>query len=64
VDKDTIGDDKRLFGANLASVPLRLFRSKPLPTRNIILVQDKARCCETPLAYTSAGNARGLKPFL
>jgi len=40
--KDTTGDEERLFGANLASVPLRLLRSKPLPALNIILVQDKA----------------------
>jgi hypothetical protein len=32
-----------LFGANLASVPLRLFQSKPLPVENMILVQDKGR---------------------
>jgi len=41
--KDTTGDEKRLFGANLASVPLRLFRAKPLPALNIISVQDKGR---------------------
>ncbi len=41
--KDTTGDEKRLFGANWASVSLRLFRSKLLPAQNIILVQDKAR---------------------
>lgn len=38
---DTNGDEKRLFGANLARVPLRLFRAKPLSTQNIISVQDK-----------------------
>jgi len=31
-----------LFGANLASVSIRLFRAKPLPALNIISVQDKA----------------------
>jgi len=41
--KDTTGGERWLFWANLASVPLRHLRSKPLPTRNIITVQDKGR---------------------
>jgi len=41
--KDTTGGEKRLFGANLASVSLGLFRAKPLPAQNIILVRDKGR---------------------
>jgi len=41
--KDTTGYEERLFGANFASVWIRLFRSKPLPALNIILVQDKGR---------------------
>jgi hypothetical protein len=40
--KDTNGDEKCLFGANLASVTLSDLRSKPLPALNIITVQDKA----------------------
>jgi len=40
--KDTTGVEKRLFGAILASVPIRHLRSKPQPTLNIISARDKA----------------------